>query len=142
MAAVVIGVTVIELFHYGMGLNASSEDPRETYRKQAQLVDMLKADQLKELSRARTRMGSNMIVERNQGAYDRLQLIEGYDQLVLQRVSPDMANVEASADLMNIKYSIMQQGQSIGFGQRQTYLPRVKLYYKRSEEHTSELQSH
>jgi hypothetical protein len=129
-AGLIIAVTVIELFNYGMSLNASSDDPREAYRQQPQMIDMLKADQTKELSRARTRMGNQMLVKRNQGAYDKLQLIEGYDPLVLQRVSPDMANKEASADLMNIKWSIMQQGQSAGFGQRTSYLPRVKLYFK------------
>jgi len=129
-AGLVIAVTVIELFNYGMSLNASGDDPREAFRQQPQMIDMLKADQQKELSRARTRMGNQMLVKRNQGAYDKLQLIEGYDPLVLQRVSPDMANKEASADLMNIKWSIMQQGQNAGFGQRPSYLPRVKLYFK------------
>src|SRR5439155_14608848 len=85
--------------------------------------------QAKELSRARTRMGNQMLVKRNQGAYDKLQLIEGYDPLVLQRVSPDMANADASADLMNIKWSIVGGAQA-GFGMRPTYLPRVRLYYQ------------
>ncbi len=129
-AGLVIAVTIIELFNYGMSLNAGSEDPREAFRQQPQLIEMLKQDQLKELSRARTREGNQMIVKRNQGAYDKLQLMEGYDPLVLQRVQPDMANKEASADLMNIKWSIQRQGQNAGFGQRTTYLPRVKLFYR------------
>ncbi len=128
LAALVIGVTVVELFTYGMSLNASPTDPREAYREQPQLIDMLRQDQSKELSRARTRQGNQMLVRRNQGAYDRLQLIEGYDPLVLQRVFPDMANPEASADLMNIKWSIMP-GTQAGFGPRPTCLPRVKLFY-------------
>ena len=131
LAMLTIGVTIIELFTYGMSLNASSEDPRIAFRRQPELIDMLKADQAKEISRARTRMGSNMVLMDNQGAYDRIQLIEGYDPLVLQRVSPDMANKEAGADLMNFKWSIMPgQGGGAGFGQRPTYLPRIKLYYK------------
>ena len=129
-AGIAIAVTVIELFNYGMSLNAGNEDPREAFRQQPQLIDMVKQDQAKEISRARTRQGNQMLVKRNQGAYDKLQLMEGYDPLVLQRVQPDMANQEASADLMSIKWSIQQQGQQAGFGQRTTYLPRVKLYYK------------
>lgn len=123
-------LTTLELFMYGMGVNAAEEDPRTAFREQQQLTDMLKADQQKELSRARTRLGSSILVKRNQGAYDRIQLIEGYNPLVLQRVSPQMANDEGSLDLMNIKWSIMPgQGGQVGFGQRTTYLPRVKMYY-------------
>ena len=105
-AVLVIGVTVMELFTYGMSLNDSPEDPREAFREQPTLVTMLQQDQAKELSRARIRIGNQMLVKRNQGAYDRIQLIEGYDPLVLQRLSPDMANPDNSMDLMNVKWTI------------------------------------
>lgn len=130
LAALVLGVTVIELCMYGMSVNASPTDPREAFRERPQLIEMLKQDQAKEFSRARTRVGNQMLVKRNQGAYDRIQLVEGYDPLVLQRVFPDMANPEQSADLMNIKYSIMSSGGQTGFGMRPSYMPRLKLYYK------------
>jgi len=130
-AGFAILLTVIELFTYGMGLNNSPEDPRISFQEQPELIDMIKQDQAKELSRARTRMGSQMLVRRNQGAYDRIQLIEGYNPLVLQRVSPEMANLEGSADLMNIKMSIMTDPTGkVGFGERQTVLPRAKMYYQ------------
>ncbi len=128
-AFLVIAVTVIELFNYGMSINDSPEDPQEAYREQPQLVSMLQKDEAKELSRARTRIGNQMVLKRNQGAYDRIQLTEGYDPLVLQRVFPVMANSEASMDLMNVKWSIIP-GQNLGFGMRPGYLPRVKLYYQ------------
>ncbi|SRR5579883_403648 len=128
-AGLVIVATVIELFTYGMSLNASPDDPREAYRSQPELISTLKQDQSKELSRARTRLGNQMLLKRNQGAYDRIQLIEGYDPLVLQRVFPDMANPEASMDLMNVKWSITT-GSAPGFAMRPTYMPRVKLYYQ------------
>jgi hypothetical protein len=129
LALPAIAVTVIELFMYGMSVNAGTEDPRVAFRQQPELISMLQQDQAKELSRARTREGNQMLVKRNQGAYDKLQLIEGYNPLVLQRVSPDMANQEGSADLMNIKWSISKQ-QAGGFGERTTYLPRVRMYYR------------
>ncbi len=128
-AGLIIAITVIELFTYGMSLNDSPEDPRDAFNQQPQVVDMLKKDQAKELSRARTRIGNEMIVKRNQGAYDRIQLIEGYDPLVLQRVFPDMANPDNSMDLMNLKWTITT-GQNPGFVMRPTYLPRIKLYYQ------------
>ncbi len=127
-AGLAIATTIIELCSYGMSLNASPEDPRDAFRQQPELVTMLKQDEEKELSRARTRLGSEMLLKRNQGAYDRIQLIEGYDPLVLQRVFPDMANSEASMDLMNVKWSITN-GPSPGFGMRPNYMPRIKLYY-------------
>src|SRR5207302_361717 len=45
LALIVLAVTVIELFQYGMSLNDGTEDPRAAYREQPQLVDMLKQDQ-------------------------------------------------------------------------------------------------
>ncbi|HET6401983.1 MAG TPA: YfhO family protein [Candidatus Kapabacteria bacterium] len=129
LAFLIIGVTVIELFNYGMTVNAAPEDPRDAYREQPQLVEMLQNDQAKELSRARTRLGNQMVLKRNQGAYDRIQLTEGYDPLVLQRVFPEMTNSDASMDLMNLKWSITP-GDHPGFAMRKNYLPRVKLYYQ------------
>ena len=128
-ALLVIGVTVVELFDYGMTLNASPEEPRDAFREQPALVTMLQQDQAKELSRARIRIGNQMLLKRNQGAYDKIQLIEGYDPLVLQRLAPDMANPDNSMDLMNVKWTITT-GANPGFVQRTTYLPRVKLYYQ------------
>jgi hypothetical protein len=132
-AVLVIGVTVIELFNYGMSVNASPDDPRDAYRTayphQSEFVDILKKDQAKELSRAKPRIGNQMILKRNQGAYDRIQSIEGYDPLVLQRVFPDMANPVASMDLMNLKWTITN-GQPPSYGERRNYMPRARLYYQ------------
>jgi Bacterial membrane protein YfhO len=128
-AILVIAVTGIELFNYGMTLNASPEDPRDAFRQQPALVTMLQQDEAKEFSRARTRIGGQMLVKRNQGAYDRIHLIEGYDPLVLQRVFPDMANPDHSMDLMNVKWTITT-GANPGFVERPTYMPRTKLYYQ------------
>ncbi len=130
LAISVIAVTVIELFSYGMNLNASQEDPAEAYNAQPQLVEQIKADQEKEVSRARTREGNAMLLKRNAGAYHRIQLMEGYNPLVLQRVSPEMKNLEGQADLMNIKWSIYMKGQQPDFGMRASYLPRARMYYK------------
>ncbi|MFI5264665.1 MAG: hypothetical protein ACHQM6_09130, partial [Candidatus Kapaibacterium sp.] len=132
LAAFVIAVTVIELFTYGRGLHASNEDPRTAYNEQPALIQQLKQDQAKELSRASIRSAHAMLMKRNEGAYDRIQLFEGYDPLVLQRSSPDCSNNEMQADLMNIKWRVEEKGGGADFVQRATYLPRVKMYYKTS----------
>jgi hypothetical protein len=126
-----VAVTVFELFNYGMGLNSSPEDPAAIFGQQKDLITTLKNDQNKEITRARTRDGHAMLVERNDGAYDRIQLMEGYNPLVLQRVAPETANPDEQADLMNIKWSIFrdEKGQP-NFGERHDYLPRVLMYYK------------
>lgn len=129
-AIVVIAMTTIELFVYGMSVNASPDDPRQAYAEHPEIIEQLRQDQSHEISRARTRMGNAMILKRNDGAYDRLQLIEGYNPLVLQRVSPETKDPEASADLMNIKWSILQSQAGFGWGERSTYLPRVRMYYR------------
>jgi len=127
LAVLVIAVTVIELFNYGMSINAAPDDPRDVFRKQPQQIEMLKQDEAKELSRFQPKRP--LTIERNQGAYDRIQSTEGYDPLVLQRVFPEMARSEASMDLMNVKWSITS-GSVPGFAMRPNYLPRVKLYYQ------------
>jgi hypothetical protein len=130
LAILVIAMTTIELFMYGMSVNASPDDPRQAYAEHPEIIEHLRQDQSHEISRARTRMGNAMILKRNDGAYDRLQLIEGYNPLVLQRVSPETKDPEASADLMNIKWSILQSQAGFGWGERATYLPRVRMYYR------------
>ncbi|MBS1903597.1 MAG: YfhO family protein [Bacteroidetes bacterium] len=130
LAGCAIAVTMIELYTYGAGLNATTDDPREAYRQQVQLVDMLKQDEAKEPSRARIRAANAILLKRNQGAYDHIQLLEGYNPLVLQRNAPACVTPEVTADLLNIKWSVMTDGGKVGFGQRPTYLPRVKMYYK------------
>ncbi len=130
LAAGAILVTTIELYTYGAGLNASIEDPRNAYRDQTQVINLVKDDQAKELSRARIRADRMMLMKRNQGAYDRLQLLEGYNPLVLARNAPQCVTPEATADLLNIKWSILSVTAQVDFGQRPQYLPRTKLYYK------------
>ncbi len=132
VALAVLAVTSIELFTYGQGLNESSSSPEQQYATQPELIKMLKEDQAQDISRARTRLGNTMLVKRNQGAYDKLQLIEGYNPLVLQRVSPETANPETQADLMNMKWSIMPAaaGQQADFQPRYSLITRAKMYYK------------
>lgn len=130
VAVGVLAITAIELFTYGQGLNESDLSPEQQYRQQPELIDILKKEQSAEISRARTRMGNTMIVKRNQGAYDKIQLIEGYNPLVLQRVSPETATPDAQADLMNMKWSIMGEGKEADFQPRPYYLPRAKMYYR------------
>ncbi len=132
LALGIIALTAIELFNYGMGINASKEDPRTAFSEQPGLVEQIKSDQAKELSRARIRSQHAMLLKRNDGAYDRIQLLEGYNPLVLQRSSPECTNPEITADLLNIKWTVEEKGGGAGFVQRKTYLPRVKMYYKTS----------
>lgn len=129
-AILVLAATAIELFSYGMSLNDSPEDPRDVFGKQPQLVAMLKQDEAKELTRVQPkRPFGPMALERNQGAYDRIQSTEGYDPLVLQRVFPDMAVDDHRWDLMNVKWAITSSPTS-SVVTRPGYLPRVKLYYQ------------
>lgn len=128
LASIVIGVTVVELFMYGMPVNKSSDDPRSAFRdepNQTQIVELLKKEQAQELSRANIRLGGASLLRRNQGAYDRIQLLEGYNPLVLAEFAPQCANSMMTMDLLNIKWRIIGQG----FTPTETYLPRAKMYY-------------
>ncbi|HEY6170749.1 MAG TPA: YfhO family protein [Candidatus Kapabacteria bacterium] len=128
LASIVIGVTLIELFMYGMPVNKSSDDPRSAFRDQpdqTQVVEMLKKEQAQELSRANIRLGGASLLKRNQGAYDRIQLLEGYNPLVLAEFAPQCASSMMTMDLLNIKWRIIGGG----FAPTTTYLPRAKMYY-------------
>jgi uncharacterized membrane protein YfhO len=89
----------------------------------------LKQDQSKELSRANIRLQGASLLRRNQGAYDRIQLLEGYNPLVLAQFAPECANSAMTMDILNIKHRVMPSGDRIGFGAVSTYLPRAKMYY-------------
>lgn len=128
LASVVVVVTIIELFMYGMPVNKSLDDPRSTYRdqpNQMQIVEMLKKEQAAELTRANIRLKGASLLQRNQGPYDRVQLLEGYNPLVLAEFAPQCANSMMTMDLLNIKWRIIGQG----FAPVTTYLPRAKMYY-------------
>ncbi len=128
LTSVIILVTIIELFMYGMSVNKSVDDPRSAYRdqpNQTQIVDMLKKEQAQEMSRANIRLGGASLLKRNQGAYDRIQLLEGYNPLVLAEFAPECVNSMMTMDLLNIKWRIIGQG----FAPTETYLPRAKMYY-------------
>ncbi len=47
-----------------------------------------------------------MAMKRNQGMVDNIMLIEGYNPLLLQRVSPPMPNIDLSMDILNVRYSV------------------------------------
>lgn len=129
VAAIVLILTFAELLIYGSKVNASKDDPRNLYREQPQVVELLKQEQAKEPSRAQIRQGGALLLKRNQGAYDRIQLLEGYNPLVLARMAPLMAAPGAALDLLNIKWRVTLGQQGVGFEPVTTYLPRAKMYY-------------
>ncbi len=123
--AVVIFLTVIELFMYGMPINKSTIDPRDAYNERPEVIQMLKADQTKELSRANIRLNGASLLKRNAGPYEHIQLLEGYNPLVLANFAPQCVNSMMTMDLLNIKWRIVGQG----FAPVTSYLPRAKMYY-------------
>ncbi len=129
LASIALILTFAELFIYGSKVNASKQDPRAAYREQPQVVELLKEEQAKEQSRAQIRQGGAMLLKRNQGAYDRIQLLEGYNPLVLGRLAPEMAVAGGGLDLLNIKWRVVLGQQGAGFEPVTTYLPRAKMYY-------------
>lgn len=129
LAAIALILTFAELFIYGSKVNAAKQDPRAGYREQQQLVDVLKEEQAQEPTRAQIRNSGAILLKRNQGAYDRIQLLEGYNPLVLARMAPEMAVAGAGLDLLNIKWRVTISQQGAGFQPVDTYLPRAKMYY-------------
>lgn len=126
LVIIVMVVTIIELFMYGMPVNKSFSDPRSEFNQNAEIIRSLKEDQAKELSRANIRIPDAMpFIKRNQGPYDRIQLLDGYNPLVLAEFAPQCANSSMTLDLLNVKWRANKQG----LAGAETYLPRAKMYY-------------
>lgn len=126
-------ITAIDLISAGKFFNESKTDPAKNYQLDAQTLTAFTANPPKEIFRINSRMynPSYMAMNRNIGLVKNIMLVEGYNPLVLKRVTPPLENAEQIHDALNVKYELAinpQSGQPF-FAENQDRLPRAWMVH-------------
>jgi hypothetical protein len=126
-----VAVASLDLLVFGSGLNDSSNNPALYFGRPAQLVRFLHAEEAKGPLRINTRNGYGMLMDRNQGMIDRIQMVEGYTPLMLQRGFPPFRSDQQRFDLLNVKYMVQSEPGRGGLGlvANPTAMPRAYFMY-------------
>ncbi|MDH3251425.1 MAG: hypothetical protein OEM41_01465 [Ignavibacteria bacterium] len=127
-----------DAYLFGGEQNTASVNPMEYFGKAGQLVEYFKKDAGDDPFRVNSRNSQGMIMDRNQGMVSRLQTMEGYTPLALQRVYPPMASDTAMFDLLNVRFKTVTNGNSLSIERNENPVPRAFFVYRvhvtRSEE--------
>ena len=129
-----ICLSFIDLYLAGGKFNQSPTNPASVYELKPDLKALLTPKSKEDLYRVNTRIYkpvSFMSMQRNQGMIDRIQLVEGYNPLVLERAGVPVTDTKVAYDLYNVKYEIkvdLQKG-SWAYSQRDSTLPRAWLVF-------------
>ena len=117
----------LEFYLFGSKFSASNISADEYYPYS--IAKELKRE--KGFYRISGRYGGYMILRRNQGNLDFLELIEGYTPLRLWRYDTFVKKLprEVYLDLLNVKYALTLYGNNLTFVKRSSFLPRFKFYY-------------
>lgn len=101
-------LTFIDLYSAGVDFNQSPTDPKEFYTMDPQLKNLMVPKSSIDSYRVNMRMyrPSYMAMRRNQGMIDGINLIEGYNPLVLSKVMPPLQSKDELFNLYNVKYEI------------------------------------
>ncbi|HZV13381.1 MAG TPA: YfhO family protein, partial [Candidatus Kapabacteria bacterium] len=135
LTAVCAGIALLisaDLLIFGSTDNNGARDPKVVYNQSPEILSKLETESRDQLFRVRMRDGGYMLMERNQGPVSKIQLVEGYSPLVLQRHEPDMFSLEAQEDMMNVRYRIAVDTarRTMGLVERENYLPRACMFYQ------------
>ncbi len=129
-----IALAFIDLYVVGGKFNQSPTNPATVYELKPDLKALLTPKSKEDLYRVNTRIYkpvSFMSMQRNQGMIDRIQMVEGYNPLVLERAGVPVPDTKVAYDLYNVKYEIkvdLEKG-SWAYSQRDSTLPRAWLVY-------------
>jgi hypothetical protein len=145
------GIVALDLLLFGWGQHMveSGGAPRY-FGENSQIARALENDGAGEHFRASMRQfvlepevpinrkGGFMILKKNQGAIDRIELLEGYNPLQLYRRLPPLKGTDFPAllDLLNVKYFVDpgfvpgRPGQPNPIRQNPTFMPRARMFYR------------
>jgi uncharacterized membrane protein YfhO len=124
-----VGLIFSDLYIFGHQFNARSVSPDKYFFFPKQYLQQLKREREREPFRINARAGSYMLLRRNQGNLDHVELIEGYEPLRLERFEYFNIPSERKFALLNVKYKIMIKNNRAGLDLNPTYLPRAKMFY-------------
>ena len=127
---IIVAVLCIDLFVFGINYHIVESSPVDYFSRNKQLADYLSDKNKTESFRTKMREGGAMLLDRNQGMMDRIQLMEGYNPLNLFRHTLP-AGAQEQLDLFNVKYAIRVDtaAGSMGMVENPTFLPRAKMFY-------------
>lgn len=130
-----VSLVALDLFIFGLGQHVQSQESAAThFAMNSPVATFLKDKGTHELFRANVRdlrQPSYMLLRRNQGMIDKIQMLAGYDPLNLQRKLPP-TGLRTQIDLMNVRYAIQvdQQRRNIGLAENPTPLPRARMFFR------------
>jgi len=129
-ALIVPALFFFDMYVFGGNQNSSAVNPTEYFHRADPITHFLRNDLKNGLFRVNTRNQYGMIMDRNQGMFDRILTMEGYTPLVLQRAVPPL-NDEKKFDLLNVKYkTIFDRGSGrLSLALHPTFLPHAFLLY-------------
>lgn len=132
LIAAVFALQFFDMIYFGMDQNTSRVNPVEYFQRSRQLVEYLKSEGERELFRVNMRNQYGMLMDRNQGLMDRIQLMEGYTPLVLQRVNPPGRDFDQVCDMMNVRFRAVsdeRNPRALSLRDATTHLPRAYVVY-------------
>jgi hypothetical protein len=124
----IIVVSFFDLYLFGHNFNATSFSPGQYAFPLNQVLTQLQRESNQEAFRINMRRGPNMLMGRNQGNLDRIELLEGYTPLGVARYAPFAVPTPQMIDLLNAKYKIDSAGRTLV--PNPGYLPRARMVYR------------
>lgn len=131
LPAAVVAITFVDLYAFGASFNPGPQGPGEYYRRDRQ-VTFLQQERREEPFRINAREGGAMVLKRNEGMVQGLELLEGYTPLKLANYVSLQIPRQRQADLLNAKYMLVLDSvrRQLRLGRNATYLPRAKMFYQ------------
>lgn len=99
-------ITFADLYVFGHNFNATPDHPATYAFVRNESVIRLQQESTRSPFRINVRRGPHMLMGRNQGNLDRLELIEGYTPLGLARYIPYVVPEPHMLNLLNVRYRI------------------------------------
>jgi hypothetical protein len=120
----------IDMMMFGANQNNGKTNPEEYFKQPARLLGFLKRESETEFFRINSRNSQGMVMDRNQGMFDRIFTMEGYTPLALQRLTSPVGG-SIMFDLMNVKYKTVtnEKDRTVSLESHPTYLPRAFFLY-------------
>lgn len=135
VAGIIISILAFsDLYINGSKFNASAKNPSDTFVIDAKLKELFTPKNINEQFRVNTRLYQPryMAMNRNQGMISNIQLIEGYNPLILDRNLPPLPDRNTVNEIYNVRYelAIDSAAREPRFFERKSFMPRAWLVTK------------
>lgn len=124
----------VDLFVAFSAFNQGAMNPADAIKMDSNLKSTLKPKSIDDIYRVNMRIYQPVrysAMDDNQGIFDKLYLVEGYNPLVLQRISTPFSNRQNSLNMYNVRYYIdvdSTVGKAV-FRENTTYFHRARLLH-------------